>query len=111
MPHWRLLAKLRAIGISGKLLRWIKQWLSGRKQRVVINGKISDWKDVLSGVPQGSILGPLLFIIFINDLDAGIRNRILKFADDTKLLGKVGSKEDIEALQSDLRLLCEWGDK
>ncbi len=88
VPHKRLLEKLRAIGIRGRLLNWIKQWLSGRKQRVVIKGKTSNWKDVRSGVPQGSILGPLLFIIFINDIDLGIKNKILKFADDTKILLK-----------------------
>ena len=91
VPHVRLLAKLEAIGIKGRLLGWIKEWLTGQKQRVVINGMASDWKDVLSGIPQGSILGPLLFIIFINDLDLGIKNSILKFADDTKLFGGAGT--------------------
>lgn len=111
VPHRRLLVKLKAIGIRGKLLKWIKHWLSGRKQRVVINGVESDWRDVLSGVPQGSILGPLLFIIYINDIDEGIFNKILKFADDTKLVGKVGSMEDIEELRKDLARLFEWSEK
>jgi retron-type reverse transcriptase len=79
VPHKRLLEKLRAIGIRGILLNWIKQWLSGRKQRVVIKGKTSNWKEVRSGVPQGSILVPLLFIIIIrpNDIDLGIKTRFL----------------------------------
>jgi len=71
--------------IDGKLLEWIEKWLLDRKQRVVINGIFSGWKDVLSGVPQGSVLGPLLFMIYINDIDKFIVSHILKFADDTKI--------------------------
>jgi hypothetical protein len=111
VPHERLLSKLKAIGINGKLLRWIRQWLTGRKQRVVINGVMSDWQEVLSGIPQGSILGPLLFIIFINDIDQGITSKILKFADDTKLLGGVKSEEDLESLRKDLNRLYDWSEK
>jgi hypothetical protein len=110
VPHKRLLEKLRAIGIRGRLLNWIKQWLSGRKQRVVVKGKTSNWKDVRSGVPQGSILGPLLFIIFINDIDLGIKNRILKFADDTKIFGKVGTDKEIASLRDDLQRLFDWSE-
>ena len=91
--------KAKAIGISGNLLRWIEQWLTGRRQRVVINGKSSGWIDVESGVPQGSILGPILFVIFINDIDNQITNLIniiRKFADDTKLGHKVNNKLILE---------------
>jgi len=85
VPHRRLIARLEEIGIKGNLLNWIKEWLKGRKQRVMINCKASQWREVDSGVPQGSILGSLLFIIFINGIDEGILSDILKFADDTKI--------------------------
>ena len=71
----------------------------------------SDWEEVLSGIPQGSILGPLLFIIFINDLESGIKNSILKFADDTKLFGGAGTREEIEQLRMDLLELYVWSEK
>ena len=74
--------KLAAHGIAGNVLKWIEDWLSNRKQRVVLNGCFSEWGDVISGVPQGSILGPLLFIIYINDIDDCVVCKILKFAGD-----------------------------
>jgi len=98
----------KALGINGLIAQWINNWLLDRKQRVVINGKFSRWSDVLSGVPQGSVLGPILFIIYINDIDLGINGRILKFADDTKLFYHVGNTEDILRLRNDLHRLCQW---
>jgi len=103
VPHQRLLEKLKAHGIGGKLWNWIKSWLSGRLQRVCIKGKASDWTRVVSGVLQGSVLGPVLFLI--NDLEEGIENWILKFADDTKIFSKTQNTEDCERLQKDLNQL------
>jgi hypothetical protein len=111
VPHVRLLAKLKEIGVQGKVLDWIAEWLRGRKQRVVVDGEESEWEDVLSGVPQGSILGPLLFLIYINDIDIGIMSSILKFADDTKMYGKVDTNKGIETLRKDLEALNEWSEK
>ena len=90
VPHKRLLHKLRDYNINSYLVDWVEKWLADRKQRVVLNGTQSSWLPVKSGVPQGSILGPLLFIIYINDIDSGLSNKIYKFADDPKLAAKVG---------------------
>ena len=85
VPHQRLLLKLKIRGIGDSITDWIEQWVTDRRQRVVVDGEVSNWKSVLSGVPQGSVLGPILFLIYINDLDDSITSNVLKFADDTKL--------------------------
>jgi hypothetical protein len=113
VPRERLLEKLKAHRIRGKTLAWIRNWLTGRKQRVVLNGKYSTWAEVLSGVPQGSVLGPILFLIFINDLDddAMFIELLKKFADDTKLGHTATTPEDRETLQLALDNLCDWSER
>ena len=82
VPHRRLIAKLKAYGIRGEVIKWVECFLKNRKQRVKLNGASSDEADVLSGVPQGSVLGPILFLVYINDLPDNIRSKIKLFADD-----------------------------
>ena len=111
VPHKRLMAKVRSLGIIDEVGDWIEDWLSDRKQRVVINGTSSGWREVTSGVPQGSVLGHLLFIISINDLDLGLVSKISKSADDTKMGINADSDAAVKQLQEDLRKVGEWSKK
>lgn len=110
VPTERLLISLKAHGIDGFLLTWLENWLRNRRQRVVLNGLFSTWKAVLSGVPQGSILGPLLFLIFINCFDnvALLITILRKFADDAKLGQIIRDETDRQRLQECLNNLSEW---
>ena len=110
VPHQRLLAKLQAHGISGKAIAWINAWLADRKQRVTTQGALSDWKDVSSSVVQGSVLGPLCFLVFMNDLEDGVTSNISKFADDTKISRTTGTDHDIDKLQDDINRMQTWAD-
>ena len=85
VPHKRLIHKLTMNSISPSILRWIEGFLTGCKQQVCVNGSMSKWAEVSSGIPQGSVLGPILFVIYINDLPNEIRSDIYMFADDTKV--------------------------
>ena len=97
VPLQRLILKLKSHGMGNIILNWIEQWLTDRRQRLVVDEEDSSWKSVLSGVPQGSVLGPILFLVYIDDLEEWVTCNILKFADDTKLFRKtkeIGDKKN-----------------
>ena len=108
VPHAHLLNKLRSHGIGRKLCNWIQEWLRDRKQRVRVQGSKSTRRQVWSGVRQGSVLGPVLFLIYLNDLDCEIVSWILKFAGDTILFRKIEGEKDNHMLQQDLSNLHTW---
>ncbi len=111
VSHAKLIEKLETIGVTGHLKAWILNWLSQRRQRVVLDGKFSTWETVISGVPQGSVLGPVLFIIFINDIDEGLQNSVFTFADDLKLVSCVDDEHEVQSLQEDINILHNWSIK
>ena len=102
---------MRMLGLGKNVCMWVGNWLSNGKQRVVINSAHSDWVILTSGVPQGSVLGPILFNIFINDLVEGLHSKISIFADDTKLCKVLNTEEDSFLLQRDLDRLEAWAVK
>ena len=108
VPHARLLLKLQAYGINGQLLSWFKNFLTGRRQCVKINSVLSSWTHVSSGVPQGSVLGPLMFVLYINDLPSLVSSQLLMFADDIKLYRSIRSVEDCFVLQNDINIMLDW---
>ena len=107
--HDGLIFKLKSYGVEGGLLLLIKNYLHNREQRVVLNGQTSEWRKIKAGVPQGSVLGPLLFLIFINDLPDGITSICKLFADDASLFSKVlDVNKSVNELNSDLERITQW---
>ena len=111
IPHERLLKKVEAYGIQGNVLKWIRSFLSNRKQRVCLGGKYSNWQDVTSGIPQGSVLGPILFTIFINDMPDAVKSCMKLFADDAKIFNAIENIHDINLIQEDIHKLLQWSTK
>ena len=108
VPHKRLLAKLQHYKINHHVQAWIQSWLTQRTQSVVVDGASSQPVSVLSGVPQGTVLGPLMFLLYINDIAAGISSLLRLFADDCLLYRTIKSIEDSTILQKDLEMLSQW---
>ena len=108
VSHVKLIQKLEAYGINCIFVRGIESFFAGRKQRVVIGDNNSEWVDMTSSVPQRSVLGPLLFTIFINDLLEKVRNECRLYADDSKLIGVIKKDEDVICIQKDIDNLQSW---
>jgi hypothetical protein len=114
IPHSLLIHKLTSMGFSGNILAWLNNYLSNRRQRVVLKGACSSYLHVRSGVPQGSILGPLLFILYINDIFSCVNDESVNlalYADDSKISKIVQSEDDCEVLQGALNTLVQWSTK
>ena len=108
MPHERLLKQVEAYDITGSLLAWIRNFLSDRKQRVSLGGRLSGWQGVTSGIPQGSVLGPILFTIFINDMPQVVKSLMKLFTDDAKIVKAIESMNDISTIQEDIQKHLHW---
>jgi hypothetical protein len=111
VPHKKLLHKLNNYGIDGKINKWIENFLTQRQQRVIVEGESSLSCSVESGVPQGTVLGPFLFLCHINDLPLCVRSQVRLFADDCLLYRSVKTQQDQQQLQTDLHSLERWATK
>ena len=107
--HALLIHKLnKSYGVNARALSWFMSFLSNRRQRVVVNGKCSSWQNVISGTPEGSVISPLLFALFVNDFPLQVRTNCLMFADDIKIYSEISDTNDTGHLQEDLDRLNNW---
>ena len=111
VPHQRLLSKLCHFGITGKQHNWIQNFLTMRTQQVVLEGVSSSSITVASGVPQGTVLGPLLFILYLSDPPEGISSQVCLLADDCILYREINTLNDCQDVQMDINTLCNWESK
>ena len=102
LPHKRLISKLNSLNISKEIVNWIEAFISNRRQKVAVNGIESNWHDVTSGIPQGTVLGPLLFVLYINDLPDLTQSDTFLFADDNKIFRPIINTNDQDILQQDI---------
>ena len=107
VPHRRLLNKLKFYSVRGPLLQWISSWLTKRQQRVIVDSEASNATPVKSGVPQGTVLDPLMFLVYINDINQNITSSVRLFADDCVIYKPITTPQDAEQLQEDLQTLYE----
>ena len=110
VPHQRLILKLKSYGLGNSIINWIEQWITDRRQRVVVDGEVSSWKSLLRGVPQGSVLGPILFLVYINDLEEGVTGNILKCAYDINCLEKLRKLVKNKKIHYDIYKLVRWSE-
>ena len=110
VPHKRLLRKLRIYGLSEQIIKWVEDFLSDRSQKVSVNNSESRDRPVTSGIPQGSVLGPILFVIYINDVPECVNASTYIFADDTKIYKEISCEDVVSGLQADLDQLQKWSD-
>jgi ribonuclease P/MRP protein subunit RPP40 len=108
VPHRRPISKLLSYGFSTEMVNWIASFLADRVQQMTINEDKSKWKDVASVIPQGSVLGPIFFVLYINDLPDEVDSDLFLFADDTKIISITKTRDDVELLQKDLKTLENW---
>ena len=108
VPHKRLISKIISLNISKEIVNWIEAFISNRRQKVAVNGKESNWHDVTSGIPQGTVLGPLLFVLYINDLPDLTQSDTFLFADDIKIFRSIINTNDQDILQQDITTIEKW---
>jgi hypothetical protein len=108
VPHFKLMIKLKDLNLDGKIAKWIQDYIHDRVQRVMIRGVQSEWLEVYSGVPQDSVIGPILFLIYINDIHDEIESKLNIFVDDTKMMNSIGNEEGRSEVERDLKRLEQW---